>query len=93
MIAAAVPLVREAAFLAWFDGATAGERIAYHEGHLGFDRAFRISQFSEPVRAELNRVAVHAMALAEQGRVVLAQRRIAEDRVAYFAIKARGGRA
>ncbi|EME69969.1 hypothetical protein H261_10482 [Paramagnetospirillum caucaseum] len=99
MIAAtAMPVLGEGAFLAWLDRAAPGERIAYHEGHLGCDRAFRISHLPEPVRAEINRVAVCAMDLAGQGRVVLAQRRVGEDRVAYLAIKAtppkaKGGRA
>lgn len=93
MIAAtAMPVLGEGAFLAWLDRAAPGERIAYHEGHLGCDRTFRISHLPEPVRAEINRVAVCAMDLAGQGRVVLAQRRVAEDRVAYLAIKAHGQR-
>jgi len=45
------------------------------------------------VRAELNRVAGLAMTLADAGHLLLAQRRIAENRVAYLAIMAKGGRA
>jgi hypothetical protein len=50
------------------------------------------------VREEVNRVALCARNLAEEGAVLLAQRRVAGDRVAYLAIKARepkatGGRA
>lgn len=91
------PVLDERAFLSWIDQAAPGERVVYHEGHLGFDRAFRISSFPEPVRGELDRVAGLAMTLADAGRLVLAQRRIAEDRVAYLAIMAarsrtKGGR-
>jgi hypothetical protein len=80
----------ERAFVTWLDHAAPGERISYHEGHLGCDRALRISRLPEPVRCELNRIAAHAMDLARQGQVVLAQRRVGEDRVAYLAIKAHG---
>ncbi len=80
------PVLDERGFLAWIDRAAAGERITYHEGHLAFDRAPRISSFPEPVRCELDRVAGLAMTLADAGHLLLAQTRVAEDRVAYLAI-------
>lgn len=57
----------------------------------------RISPFAEPARCELDRVAGLAMTLADNGHLLLAQGRVAEDRVAYFAIMAtrrtvKGGR-
>ena len=82
------PMLNERAFLAWIDRAAPGERITYHEGHLGFDRTRGHSSLSEPAIEELNRVAGLAMTLAEFGHVLLVQRRIAEDRVAYLAIMA-----
>lgn len=91
------PVLDERSFLAWIDRAAPGERIAYHEGHLGCDRAPRISPFAEQARCELDRVAGLAMTLADNGHLLLAQARVAEDRVAYFAIMAtrrtvKGGR-
>lgn len=91
------PVLNERAFLAWIDRAAPGERITYHEGHLGFDRTRGHSSLSETVLDELNCVAGLAMLLADAGHVLLAQRRVAEDRVAYLAImatrqKATGGR-
>ena len=91
------PALDERAFLAWFDRAAPGDRVTYHEGHLGFDRTRGHSSLSEPVLDELNRVAGLAMLLADAGHVLLAQSRVAEDRVAYLAImatklKTRGGR-
>ena len=88
----------ERGFLAWIDRAAPGERIAYHQGHLGFDRAPRISSLPESARSELDRVAGLAMTLAEAGHLLLAQGRVAENQVAYFAIMAqrntaKGGRA
>ena len=95
--AIAKPVLDERGFLAWIDRAAPGERVAYHEGHLGCDRAPRISPFAEPARCELDRVAGLAMTLADNGHLLLAQGRVAEDRVAYFAIMAtrrtvKGGR-
>lgn len=95
--AIATPVLDERGFLAWIDRAAPGDRITYHEGHLGCDRAPRISPFAEPARCELDRVAGLAMTLADNGHLLLAQGRVAEDRVAYFAIMAtrqaaKGGR-
>ena len=95
MIAAAntMPVVGEGAFLGWLESAAPGERIAYHEGHLVCDRTFGVSQLPDPVREEVNRVALRARNLAEEGTVLLAQRRAAGDRVVYLAIKARDSKA
>lgn len=87
------PVLDECAFLAWINRAAPGERIAYHEGHLACDRTQVSSSLPPMVRAELNRVAGLAMTLADAGHLLLAQRRIAENRVAYLAIMAKGGRA
>lgn len=92
-----VPVLSEGGFLAWIDRAAPGERIAYHEGLLGVDRVRGPSSLPEPVRGELDRVAGLAMTLADAGHLLLAQRRVAEDRVAYLAIMAtrqtvKGGR-
>ncbi|CDK99121.1 protein of unknown function [Magnetospirillum gryphiswaldense MSR-1 v2] len=62
MIAAAntMPVVGEGALLGWLDSAAPGELIAYHEGHLVCDRTFGVSQLPDPVREEVNRVALCA---------------------------------
>ncbi len=96
-VAPCTPVLDERAFLAWIDRAVPGERIAYHEGHLACDRTQVSSPLPPVVRAELNRVAGLAMTLADAGHLLLAQRRVTEDRVAYLAImatrpKAKGGR-
>ncbi|MBY0431125.1 MAG: hypothetical protein K2Q10_08000 [Rhodospirillales bacterium] len=88
MIAATPLAVRN--FLAWVKDAAPGDIITYHEGLLGIDRTAGPSALPETFRAELNRVAGHAMALAEDGCLLLVQRRIADGHVAYLAIKARG---
>lgn len=80
-------LVDEVAFLAWTESAVPGDHLAYHEGLLGVDRVPGPSALPESQRHELDRVAGHAMALAEAGRLLLAQRRVG-DRLAYLAIKA-----
>ena len=77
-------------FLAWTKGAAPGDRVTYHEGLLCEDRTSSLSPLPEKARAELHRVAGHAMAQAKDGLLLLVQRRIAEGRVAYIAIKASG---
>lgn len=77
-------------FLTWLAAAAPGDRITYHEGLLGLDRTRGPSSLPESSRVELNRVAARALALAEGGAVLLVQRRLNDDRIAYIAIKARG---
>ena len=77
-------------FQSWFADAAPGEGIIYHEGLLGLDRARGPSSLPETTRSQLDRVAARALALAEDGTVLLVQRRVAEDRIAYIAIKASG---
>ena len=74
----------------WVEEAAPGESLTYHQGLLGIDRARGPSPLRESARIELDRVAARALALAEDGTVLLVQRRVAEDRIAYIAIKASG---
>jgi hypothetical protein len=83
-------LLGESAFMAWIGDAAPGEAIIYHQGLLGIDRTRGPSSLPESTRSQLDRVAACALALAEDGAVLLVQRRIAEDRIAYIAIKASG---
>jgi hypothetical protein len=85
-ISASTP-VNESSFDSWLQSATPGEHLVYHVGHLGFDRSFG-SDLPRPRRQSLERVANRAMALAECGRLVLAQRRLGHGCIAYLAIMA-----
>ena len=86
MILRTLPILSERRFLAWISQAQPGDRITYHEGLLGIDRTRGPSALPGPIRTEINRIASHAMALAEVGHLLLAQRRVAENRIAYLAI-------
>lgn len=87
MLTVALPLTL-VGFLAWFDRAAPGDGITYHEGVLAIDRTPGPSPLPEKSRTELDRIAGRARALAENGQLLLVQRRIAEGRTAYVAIKA-----
>ena len=80
-------LAREPALLAWAEMARPGERLAYHAGHLALDRVRGWSSLADGAREELGRVANLALALAVEGRVLLAQRRLDDGRIAYLAIR------
>ncbi|MBM3950786.1 MAG: hypothetical protein FJ311_04965 [Rhodospirillales bacterium] len=80
-------LAGESALLTWLEVARPGERLAYHAGHLALDRARGWSSLGPAVREELGRVADRAMKLADRGRLLLAQRRLDDGRIAYLAIK------
>jgi hypothetical protein len=86
-LAAPQLLAREPALLAWTEMARPGERLAYHAGHLALDRVRGWSSLADGAREELGRVANLALVLAEEGRVLLAQRRLDDGRIAYLAIR------
>lgn len=80
--------ISEAKFLTWLGTARPGEQIVYHRGHLGADRDPITKALPEPRRKELVRIADRAMVLANDGQLILTQRRLDARRVAYLAIKA-----
>ncbi len=80
----------EAALRGWIDAAQPGERFVYHQGLLVIDRAAGPSSLPDEPRIALDSLAGLVMALAEDGRVLLAQRRQKDGRIAYLAIKAAG---
>lgn len=82
----------EAALLVWAEMALPGARAAYHIGHLACDRSPDMSNLSGLARVALNNIAHRVMALVEQGTVIVVQQRLADGRIAYLAIKARGRR-
>lgn len=60
--------------------------IIYHMGLLARDRDAAASSLTSDARAELDRVAGRAWAMAEQGLVHLLQRRVAPECFAYLAV-------
>jgi hypothetical protein len=79
------PAARELALLGWLETARPGDRFVYHVGHLAADRSSAAG-----AQQELACVANRVMVLAAEGRVLLAQMRLADGRMAYLAIKATG---
>ena len=81
--------IRRDEFLAWIDGATPGARVAYHRGWLNIDRTRGPSRFGEASRRELDAIADRAHALAEEGRLILIQKRHGDGDYSYLAILAK----
>lgn len=80
-------VIRETKFMAWFAKAAPSEKIEYHRGHLVVDRVNGFSRLDEKSRHELCMIADRAASLADEGRLVLAQRRVGDGLFIYFAIK------
>lgn len=78
-------VIREGDFSTWLDHARPGDRIAYHQGHLGADRDGG-SALTDALRRELARVADRAMEYSLQGRLHLVQERCSKDVIAYLAV-------
>jgi hypothetical protein len=81
--------ITEEAFCRWLGKATPGDCIEYHRGHLLIDRSRPLGPFSEKDRRELSAIANRALALAEGGRMCLAQKRHGDGDYSYLAVKAR----
>jgi hypothetical protein len=81
--------ITEEAFCSWLGKAVPGDRIEYHRGHLLIDRSRKLGPFSETDRRDLSATANRALALAEQGRLCLVQKRHGECDYSYIAIIAR----
>ncbi len=78
-------VIREEAFCGWLGKAEPGERIEYHRGCLCLDRDRDYSQLSDKDRRELIHLADRVASLAEEGRLILTQRRVGESVFSYFA--------
>ena len=78
--------ITEEAFCTWLGKAIPGDRIEYHRGHLLIDRSRKLGPFSEKDRRELSAIANRAFALAEEGRLCLAQKRHGDCDYSYIAI-------
>ena len=83
-------VIREGDFLKWLDQARPGDRLEYHQGHLGADRAAG-SSLSDTLRRELDRIADRAMEFALLGRLHLVQERRGKDATAYLAVMGSAG--
>ena len=79
----------ETEFCRRIGNAEPGEPIEYHRGHLSIDRTRGATLLPEDLRRGLSRVADRAWRLAEEGRLILAQRRLDAGGFAYLAIMAR----
>jgi hypothetical protein len=84
------PSVSLPGFNRWLLRARPGDQLAYHRGHLVWDRS-PASGLPEPRRHALARVADAALAAADRGLVHLAQRRFGPFDFMYLAIKATAG--
>ncbi len=81
--------IRKREFAAWVERAPAGARIEYHRGHLAVDRIRGFSPYGERERRELDAIAKRALALAEEGRLLLVQQRHGAGDYSYLAVKAK----
>jgi hypothetical protein len=81
--------ITEEALCAWFGKATPDDSIEYHRGHLLIDRSRKAGPLCEKDRRELSGVANRALALAEEGRLHLVQKRHGDFDYSYLAIIAR----
>ena len=85
-------LLREENFCGWIGRADPGDRLEYHRGLLAADRANGLSSSENANRRELSAIAARALALAEEGRLLLVQKRHGPGDYSYLAIKALVGR-
>jgi hypothetical protein len=76
-----------ASFNRWLLRALPGQELAYHRGHLIWDRS-PASALGEGERRALARIADAAWQAAEEGRVHLVQRRNGPFDFSYLAVKA-----
>lgn len=82
----AVPLLDEAALMAWLGAAAVGDRIEYWRGFLAVDASATASKLEPDDRRLLGRVAARAFRLAEQGKAHLVQRRHGEADYSYLLV-------
>jgi hypothetical protein len=82
-------ILDEIAFCAWVAQALPGDSIVYYRGHLGDDRMPIARVYPERICRQLAALAGRALALAEDGWIILVQRRLGSADWAYTAVKAR----
>lgn len=79
-------LLDEAALMAWFSAAAAGDRIEYWRGYLAIDANPTGSKLVPEDRRTLGRVAARAFRLAEQGKAHLIQKRHSDADYSYLLV-------
>ena len=79
-------ILREKAFLHWLGKARPGSRITYHVGHLATDRVQGLGPLAGSACRELAAIADRAIALAQQERLLLVQKRHGSGDYSYFAV-------
>lgn len=82
----AVPMLDEAALMAWLGAAAAGDRIEYWRGYLAIDANPTGSKLEPDDRRQLGSVAARAFRLAEQGKAHLVQRRHGDADYSYLLV-------
>jgi hypothetical protein len=81
-------LMTEEMFCDWLASAPPGQRLEYYRGLLAHDRVPSTKVLHERDRVTLAAVAKRAMQAAEDGRVLLLQRRHGNSDYSYIAVKA-----
>ncbi len=76
----------ETAFCAWVGAASPGDQLAYHRGYLAIDTGENSSLGTQAERQELRRVADRAWHLAQEGALLLVQRRHSDADYSYLAL-------
>jgi hypothetical protein len=82
-------ILREKSFVHWLGRARPGSCITYHVGHLATDRVHGLGPLAGPACRELAAVADRAYALAQEGRLLLIQKRHGPGDYSYFAVMPR----
>jgi hypothetical protein len=83
--------IDENGFVDWLIDAEPGAMLVYYRGHLSHDRMASTEVHDPSRRSVLNRLASRVMTAAEDGLVLLVQKRLAANDALYIAIRARGG--
>ena len=78
--------LREEDFCGWIGQADPGDRLEYHRGLLAVDRRENLSLLGNADRLELCAIADRALALADEGRLLLVQKRHGPGDYSYLAI-------
>ena len=79
--------IREEDFCRWVGQAEPSDRLEYYRGYVAVDRAKGGSDLGDRKRRELAAIADRALALAQEGRLLVVQKRHGPGDYSYYAIK------